>query len=276
MTPKIIIGEMARMHGISAQTLRYYDRINLFNPSYTDPENGYRYYGIEQFAHLESILFLKGLGMPLQEIKEYFKNRDLKSMLNLMGNRLDRIDAEILNLEQKRKKIASLFSTIRNYQNHDVLGRCHLQKMPERRILFFHFGGGDIFSEHELGIKKLENALENVDDLYLNPFGTVIAKEKLKNKAYETFKGIAMVFDADTPERFGTQTLKAGQYACMAFVGTYKDVSRHCAQLVDWISEQKLEITGDGIVLVVTDKAYSDFEYEYISEIQVPICKIKC
>ncbi|ADU27900.1 MerR family transcriptional regulator [Ethanoligenens harbinense] len=275
MPPKIIIGEMARMHGISTQTLRYYDRINLFKPSYTDQENGYRYYGIEQFAHLESILFLKGLGMSLQDIKKYFKNRDLKSMLELMENRLSRLDAEVLNLEMKRKKIASLFSTIRNYQNHDVLGKCHLQKMPERRILFFHFGGGDIVSEHEFGIKKLENVLENVDDLYLNPFGTVISKDALQTKSYEIFKGIAMVFDADIPKRPGTLPMQTGSYACMAFVGTYKEVSGYCAQLVDWINKQNLEIIGDGIILVVTDKAYSDFEYEYVSEIQVPVRKIR-
>lgn len=57
MNPSILIGEMAQIHGISAQTLRYYDRIDLFKPSYTNEESGYRYYGIEQFAHLESILF---------------------------------------------------------------------------------------------------------------------------------------------------------------------------------------------------------------------------
>jgi DNA-binding transcriptional MerR regulator len=275
MTVKITIGEMAKLHGISTQTLRYYDRIDLFKPSYTNSETGYRYYGVEQFAHLESILFLKGMGMSLQDIKEYFKNRELSSMLKLMQERVIRIDNEITNLELKREKMLVLFATVNNYLNKNILGKCRLQQMPERSILFFHFGEGDMFTEHEFGIKKLENAVENVDELYLNPFGTVIGREQLESGNYDVFKGIAMVFDSRYNERQDTQPLQKGNYATLAFIGTYKDISRYCSELVGWIYQNGYDISGDGIVLVITDKAYSDYEYEYISEIQIPIKKRK-
>jgi len=72
MDKKILIGEMAKIHNISTQTLRYYDSIGLLKPRHKDEENGYRYYDIEQFAQLDSILFLKKLGMPLKDIKKYF------------------------------------------------------------------------------------------------------------------------------------------------------------------------------------------------------------
>lgn len=265
---------MAKMHKISTQALRYYDHIDLFKPSYTNKENGYRYYGIEQFAHLESILFLKGMGMSLQEIKEYFKNRELGSMLNLMRERISRIEYEISNLEVKKEKMLTLFATINNYLDKNMLGKYRMLKMRERKFLFFHFGEGDVFTEHELGIKKLENSLQNVDDLYLNPFGTVISCENLKNKRFENYKGIAMVFETEKTPNKPMQDLPEGAYAAMAFIGTYKDITRYCAQLVDWIRQQGYEITGDGIVLVITDKAYSDLEYEYISEIQIPVRKI--
>ncbi|WP_010294516.1 MerR family DNA-binding transcriptional regulator, partial [Clostridium senegalense] len=32
MKNKILIGEMAKLHNVSTQTLRYYDKIGLFKP----------------------------------------------------------------------------------------------------------------------------------------------------------------------------------------------------------------------------------------------------
>lgn len=273
MSVKITIGEMAKMHDISTQTLRYYDHIDLFKPSYTNRETGYRYYGIEQFAHLESILFLKGTGMSLKAIKEYFKNRELGSMLKLLRERVELIENEIVKLENKKKKITSIVGVVNNYLNKDILGKCRVQYMQRRSMIFFDFEGGDIFTEHELGIKKLENVLQNIDDLYLYPFGSVIDKQQLENGEYENFKGIAMVFESECPDKLETVSLAAGLYATMTFIGTYKDISSYSERIVRWIKDENYEMTGSGIVLVITDKAFSDFEYEYISEIQIPVKK---
>ena len=38
------IGEVADLLGISAQTLRYYDKIGLVQPAHVNPQNGYRQY----------------------------------------------------------------------------------------------------------------------------------------------------------------------------------------------------------------------------------------
>ena len=57
----------------------------------------------------------------------------------------------------------------------------------------------------------------------------------------------------------------------MVFVGTYKDIENYFREMTQQIEEQGYEIAGDGLVLIITDKAYSDYEYEYISEIQIPV-----
>lgn len=271
MNPRILIGEMARIHGISAQTLRYYDRIDLFKPSYTDEESGYRYYGIEQFAHLESILFLKGMGMPLKEIKRYFQNRGLNAMLALLKKRLDFINDEIVRLENKRKKIDSILKTVNNYLDKNIMEKCRFQQMPERQMLFFTFGSCDIFTEHEFGIKKLGMEIKSIDELYLNPFGSVIDKKEIEKGNYSNFKGIAMVFEHSIPGEISTIPLSEGIYATMAFVGTYKDIKNYFREMTDQIRKNGYVIAGDGLVLIITDKAYSDYEYEYISEIQIPV-----
>ena len=40
------IGEISKLFNINSKTLRYYDEIDLFKPSYVDEHNKYRYYSI--------------------------------------------------------------------------------------------------------------------------------------------------------------------------------------------------------------------------------------
>lgn len=56
MKGKFLIGELARIFNISADTLRHYDRIGLFQPD-PNEKNKYRYYSIGKFFLLSRILF---------------------------------------------------------------------------------------------------------------------------------------------------------------------------------------------------------------------------
>src|SRR4051794_31201230 len=49
------IGEVSKLANISVQTLRYYDQIDLFKPSYVDPQTNYRYYKDAQLYYLDII-----------------------------------------------------------------------------------------------------------------------------------------------------------------------------------------------------------------------------
>ncbi|GAA5157317.1 effector binding domain-containing protein [Viridibacterium curvum] len=65
----ILIGELARLLGVTSRTLRHYDQIGLFPPAQLHPDNGYRYYRPEQIALLERIVQLRRLDVPLEAIK---------------------------------------------------------------------------------------------------------------------------------------------------------------------------------------------------------------
>jgi DNA-binding transcriptional MerR regulator/effector-binding domain-containing protein len=273
MKGKILIGEMARVHGISNQTLRYYDKIDLFKPLFFDKNTGYRYYGIEQFAHLESILFLKSMGMSLKEIKDYFKNRDLNAMTVLLKQKEGFIDNEIAKLKSKKKKIVAILEMVSNYVDKDIFGKCRIQQFSGREMIYFGFGSGDVFFEHEYGIKKLGMEIKDIEELFTNPFCSVVAREEIEKGNYTNFKGISLVYEKGTVQNDSAFSLPGGEYATIAYTGTYKDVTVYFKKLIEWIADQRYKIAGDGLVLVVTDKAYSDYEYEYISEIQVLVEK---
>lgn len=61
------IQQVARMSGVTARTLRYYDEIELLPPAEVGA-NGYRYYGHAELLRLQHILLMRELGMDLASI----------------------------------------------------------------------------------------------------------------------------------------------------------------------------------------------------------------
>lgn len=64
------IGRFAKAARLSVKALRLYARKGLLPPLYIDPSNGYRYYGRSQLVRARKILLLRGIGMPLEQIRE--------------------------------------------------------------------------------------------------------------------------------------------------------------------------------------------------------------
>jgi DNA-binding transcriptional MerR regulator len=69
-TNELTIAEVAGRSGVSAHTLRYYERIGLLDPVGRD-DGGRRRYGAEDLNRLEMLQKLRRTGMPLQRIAEY-------------------------------------------------------------------------------------------------------------------------------------------------------------------------------------------------------------
>lgn len=71
------IGQVSKLFHVSISILRYYDKIGLVQPEYTDPETGYRYYSTRQFECLNTIRYLRVLDMPLDQIALFLKTGTL-------------------------------------------------------------------------------------------------------------------------------------------------------------------------------------------------------
>ena len=67
----ISIGEMSKMTGVNAKSLRYYEKIGVLPPAYIDPDNAYRYYTYSQISLIYAIQFYISLDIPLSEILNF-------------------------------------------------------------------------------------------------------------------------------------------------------------------------------------------------------------
>jgi DNA-binding transcriptional MerR regulator len=92
------IGEFSTIARVSDVLLRHYDDVDLFKPAHVDPQNGYRYYAIEQLPQLNRILALRDLGLSLAEIKKLVRGgvstAEIQGMLRLQQAQIEQTIAD--------------------------------------------------------------------------------------------------------------------------------------------------------------------------------------
>jgi MerR family copper efflux transcriptional regulator len=109
---RMSIGTLSRETGVSADTLRYYEREGLL-PRPRRSASGYREYGAEAVGRMHFILRAKELGFSLEEIAELL---DLSSdaeygvagVKERASRRLAEIERQIAYLEGIRARLANL------------------------------------------------------------------------------------------------------------------------------------------------------------------------
>ena len=121
------IGELARVTGTKAETIRYYERIGLLpRPSRTAAN--YRSYGSAELARLSFIRRARALGFSLEQVTALLeladcRERSCEAVDALAQEHLAEIDAKIADLTALRRELA------------DVIGQCRKGTVAECRIL---------------------------------------------------------------------------------------------------------------------------------------------
>ncbi len=111
------VQEFANMAGVTERTLRYYDKIELLNPSYKN-EAMHRFYTDEDFKKLKKITSLKFLGFSIAEIKEYDLN-DMEKTSEVITNQQKVIDLKIKHLNIIRESLNAIDDTLKSSDRVD-------------------------------------------------------------------------------------------------------------------------------------------------------------
>ncbi|MBD2847546.1 MerR family transcriptional regulator [Paenibacillus sp. IB182496] len=99
------VQKLARLAGVSARTLRYYDEIGLLKPARVN-SSGYRIYGPEEVDLLQQIRFYCELGVKLEDVRAILASPEhdalgaLRSHREHLLNERRQLDALIRNLER--------------------------------------------------------------------------------------------------------------------------------------------------------------------------------
>ncbi len=127
MSATFSIGHVAKLSGVPAKTIRYYESVGLLPPARRAP-NGYRRYDQRAVDVLRFVSRARGLG---------FSMKDVDGLLELWANkrRASRevrsiAIAHIASVEQKIVELQSMRATLTH-----LVQRCHGDERPDCPIL---------------------------------------------------------------------------------------------------------------------------------------------
>lgn len=107
------IGQLAKLAGVSQDTLRFYEKHGLISPS-SRSEAGYRLYSAEDVRRVHFILSAKEVGFTLQEIRELLAleiTRDEKSCQDVktfVDEKIDVLSQRIREMQRMRDSLQTL------------------------------------------------------------------------------------------------------------------------------------------------------------------------
>ena len=102
------IGELAKIFDMDVQLLRHYDAKGLLVPQVRNSENSRRFYHFDQVYPLATIRYLRRLGYPLAQIRDFLHNNALRDNLEMLSEQAeklrrqcDELNATIQIIQQK-------------------------------------------------------------------------------------------------------------------------------------------------------------------------------
>lgn len=112
--PQCTIGVLARLAGVSPDTIRHYERIGLV-PREERTAGGYRVWKKSQIQYLRWLPAAKRAGFTLRELADIF--RDYRSgvapcgaVRDLLRRKIVTLDAEIAELKLTRRQLATVLT----------------------------------------------------------------------------------------------------------------------------------------------------------------------
>lgn len=93
------IGAFAKLAGLSASALRFYDDAGLLQPERVDPVTGYRLYSQSQLLHASQLRQLREIGMPLRIIARFFTATSVEAA-RLIDDHVAKVNADATGAQQ--------------------------------------------------------------------------------------------------------------------------------------------------------------------------------
>lgn len=270
------IGEFSNICQVSAKTLRYYAEIGLLEPSKVNPENGYRYYAIEQLEKMLFINRLKAYSFSLDEIKTILQLEEMQDNHLYLAFIQKKKEIE-KQLHQYRKLLAQLEDDISAIEQGKSI-MSYMDKIDIRLV--------DVPKMHLLSIRKMVQA-EDYPAEYIMCYEKLF-KRIAANKLTMTGSPMVLFHDAEySPAGLDTEfAIPVQEYAtgtrdfcpglCLKTVvqGAYSELPSVYAKQIEWAEKEGYRNTDALFEVYITDPSQIANVKESITEVYYPVKKI--
>ena len=265
------IGEIAKMLGISSETIRNYEKKGLIKP-YKEEESRYRFYDIIQINYLMSLQRLQKFGYTLHEIGDIMKTESIPEMEESLREKEKRILREAFYTQLKLDSIHANLSCMRQAQN--AKQGCFLGYRPALYRMNYQ-KNHELIQEEEVQ-NELMKWLKYSDLTFMS--GSVSLEHLIHGENEFDF---GFCIDKKTAEFLEIKESEVVKFykSCPAIIFYYEakanvDFQETVKMLLDFAKENHLVIDGESVSRVLLAR-WQDEESYFISHlVWVPYKKI--
>lgn len=169
--PLLAVKDIVQITGITARTLHYYDRIDLFKPTHLT-EKGYRLYDRSSLEKLQTILFLKEMDFSLKEIADIIKltkqeqKQILKNQRQTLLSRKQRLETIMVALDEYVS--GNDISNLQLFNNSSVLPLKE-QYANEARFIYGETEAYKVYNEtmEKLSPDEKEKRFSSMEEIFI-------------------------------------------------------------------------------------------------------------
>ena len=264
------IGEVAKMFQVSVGTLRHYEQVGLLSPEYTDSQTGYRYYSIRQFEVLNTIRYLRVLDMPLNQIADFLHNRDIQVIEDKLQKQKELIRKKQQELKAVEQKINHRLQSIKD-AIAAPLNEIRIIQAPAARIVWIRDSlKPTSYLDLEYSIRKLTGD-QSESIVFLGKVGVGISKEQLEQKHFDRYDCAFLVLDEEDIYQGTVDELPESKCVSVHFRGSHTEAAGYYQELLHYILEQHLKITGTSREITLIDNGLTSNPEKFVTEIRRPV-----
>ena len=241
------IGEFSNICKVSTKTLRYYAEIGLLEPSEVNPENGYRYYSIDQLEKMLFISRLKSYSFSLEEVKDILRDDAEKSdkLYTAFLRKKQEIEKQLYDYSQLLNQLDSDMAAIE--QGESIMSymddiNVHLVDVPQMCLLYVR-----------KSVQQDDFPLEYAKS-YEKLFKTIAT-------THLTMCGAPMVL------------FHSSEYKTVV-KGPYSDLASVYVKQTEWAEKEGYKCNGPLFEIYVTDPSQVADAKDNITEVYYPVKKI--
>ena len=264
------IGEVSKLFHISISSLRHYENVGLLHPEYVSPDSGYRYYGTEQFEVLNTIRYLRTLDMPLTEIEDFLKNRDISKIEEKLMQQKKIVLEKQKELKRIEQKINHRLDGLSEAQNMP-LDTVTLERSPASRIVWMDAPLKiEDSQDMETPIRKLDQSQAEAV-VFLGKVGLGISSEHLQAAEYKKYDGIFLILDEE--DIYDGETMDMAETLCirLCFRGSHAEAPEQYKKILDYIEKHQMKITGFSREITLIDYGITNDPEKFVTQICIPV-----
>lgn len=260
------IGKFASLTGISANTLRRYDRLGLLSPAVTDPLTSYRLYDVEQLDTGVLIRLLRDIDVPLDDVRRLVRSPETS-------------DVEDALLEHRLRILA------RREEIERILARIDAVLHEHRGLLPYEVDVVDL-GEVWVVSRRTTTSRAHLDDV-INAFVDELVEEiagaghepagrefVLYHNALQWYQGLDMEaclpVERSVAEAVGARCLPASSALQTIYRGPWDDIWQAYAAMLARMSRKGYETCGPVREAYLIDERDTDDPGSYMTEITWP------